>query len=59
MKQLNVEAKSLKNIQDKDQKYIIISDDKDKVIINVGTKTYEAVAKLNALNPLPIKTAKP
>jgi hypothetical protein len=46
MKQLPVQTKALKNIQDKDQLYLIIGDDQNKVIINIGKKTYDDVTKL-------------
>lgn len=36
----------LKNIQDKELYYVTITEDDQKVNINVGQKTYDAVSKL-------------
>lgn len=36
----------LKNIQDKELYYVTITQDEEKVNINVGKKTYDAVSKL-------------
>lgn len=49
MKEIKVTATKLKNIQDKDLLYIVIGEGANKVIINVGKKTWEAVDKL--VNP--------
>lgn len=36
----------LKNIQDKDQLYVVIQNGTDKCIINVGQKTFDQVNKI-------------
>lgn len=46
MKQLTIEVKQVENIKQKMVKYLIISDGKEKIIINVGDKTYNGVKKM-------------
>lgn len=43
---MKVQAIKYKDIRDKEQKYVVIGEGADKVIINVGTKTFDAVEKL-------------
>lgn len=49
MKEIKVMAVKIKNIKDEELLYVIIGDTANKVIINVGKKTWEAVDKL--INP--------
>lgn len=46
MKQLTVEARKIKDVRDKEQLYVIITDGKEKVVINIGEKNYQAVKNL-------------
>lgn len=46
MKQLPVKATTIKDIRGKELKYVIIGDDANAVIMNVGDKTYNAVKAL-------------
>ena len=43
---MTVKATKLKDIRDKEQLYIVIGDAEQKVVINVGKKTFDAVEKL-------------
>lgn len=45
MKQ-EVKAVLIKDIRDKEQLYLVIGEGENKVIVNVGKKTFEAVKKL-------------
>lgn len=49
MKQLTVTATKIKNIKDDELLYVVIGEGANKVIINVGKKTWDAVDKL--INP--------
>jgi len=44
--QTTVEAVLFKDIREKVQHYLVIGEGKDKIIINVGLKTYERVNNL-------------
>lgn len=44
--QIQVTTAKVKNVYDKEQLYLIIWAGENKVIINVGNKTWEAVNKL-------------
>lgn len=55
---VTVTTVTLKNIQDKEQKYVVISNGKDKAIINVGDKTFNNVKKIIDGDTVQQKTAK-
>lgn len=59
---MKVEAVKIKDIRDKEQKYVVLGEGKDKVVINVGEKTYTAVENLlkalqNTQTAKPLKNA--
>lgn len=45
-KKISVEAKSITDIRGKEQTYLLLGEDGNKVIINVGEKTFKNVKTL-------------
>lgn len=43
---MQVKTVKIKNINDKDQLYVVIEEGSQKAIINVGQKTFDAVSKI-------------
>lgn len=46
MKTITVQLKQMKDIRGKIQLYLIIDSDEDRVIINIGKKTYDRINQL-------------